>query len=180
MSDVRFPLEWSPDWACTAELFLQYAEVYKEAVEVLLNGLQTRGLLHDYQPLPVLFLFRHYIELQLKGLIAYNDGTFENFHDLAVLLDKLKGLDPAVHLPYCSDMIPRLQKLDARSDGFRYPLSKDMKRFFQKTGDEEFYMMITTLSSMSKLITATIAELENVEGYYDYLKDNPNDFSEAS
>lgn len=176
MIDMRFPFEWSPEYAGTAQLFLQYAEVYKEAVEALLNELQARGLLHDYQPLPMLFLFRHYIELQLKGLIAYNNGTVETIHDLATLLDKLKRLDSGVHLPYCSDIIPRLQKLDAGSDTFRYPLSKDMRRFFQKIGDEQFYIKITTLSAMSDLIATTIAELENVEGYYDYLRENLNDF----
>lgn len=174
MSEVRFPFEWSPEGACSAELLLQYAEVYKDSVEMLLNGMQPRELLHDYQPLPMLFLFRHYIELQLKGLILQMGGEFDPDpdHNLTRLLDTLKGLGSELHLPLCSDIIPRLQNLDAKSTTFRYPFSKDMKRFFQKIGDEKLYMMITTPSSMSKLITDIITELENAEGYCDAAREN--------
>lgn len=172
VSEMRFPIEWSPDYATRAEIFLQYAEVYKEAVEVLLVDLQNRVMHHDYQILPTLFLFRHYIELQLKGLILYNGGMQEPTHNISVLLDRLQELDSSAKLPNSSSTIRHLNQIDVGSDAFRYPEDKDMRRFFQTIGNEEFYDQITRLSSLKETISTTIGELENLETHYNYLREH--------
>lgn len=55
--------------------YLAYGEVYKDAVNSLSEQFDKDNVHHDYGILPLLFIFRHYIELKLTGLILYISGT---------------------------------------------------------------------------------------------------------
>lgn len=65
----------SGDWNAEAALgvfvgngFYQYATAYKDAAEALVEGLLAGNLVADSAVYPALFLYRHYVELILKGI----------------------------------------------------------------------------------------------------------------
>lgn len=70
---MYYPLDWRPGGATIGESFLQYAHVFRDAIEILFNHFEENKPIHDYALAPVLTLIRHYIELQLKGLILYRE-----------------------------------------------------------------------------------------------------------
>jgi len=56
-----------------AEVYLQYAAVYKDAIEILLKDFSNHHPPHDYALAPLLALLRHFIEIQLKGIIMHGE-----------------------------------------------------------------------------------------------------------
>ena len=107
MFEKRFPLDWKPEHQERGDNYLQYAENYKDSELVLLKEVSLRSSGHDYEILPLLFLFRHYLELQLTGLILYGSIISPNLrndlnefmakartnHSLVMLYEKLKEVE---------------------------------------------------------------------------------------
>jgi hypothetical protein len=98
-----------------ADVYLQYAEVYKDAISILLSEFTKHEPMHDYALAPVLALLRQYIELQLKGIIMY----FES---------------PATHKPRRGHDIFRFYKLAHKAVEEKYEVpkaSEEVSRFIE-------------------------------------------------
>ncbi len=67
----HYPLNYRPEYLPIAVAYLEYAEVYKDAITIILADFSGQEPMHDYSLIPVLALLRQYIELQLKGIIMY-------------------------------------------------------------------------------------------------------------
>jgi len=174
--DPRYPLEYDPSPSDRSEAWLQYAEVYLDAIKELLSWLKDRQLgYHDYQILPLLFLFRHYLELQLKGLIVQTGAKFRHKdHNLRELLNIIKPHDDKRYLTKSPKLISQLSVLDEKSDVFRYPEDTKGKRYFQNKKNP-IYEQLIRLASLEQIIIITTKELENLEGYFDAVKDSQNE-----
>lgn len=166
MSEKYYPLHYKP-YKQPGNDYLQYAHMYKNNVEILLdNLLSQKGYEfkvlelcfnsahgHDYETLPLLFNFRHYIELQLTGLILQGSvispnlakdldkfiETARNTHSLTTLLNKLRGIE--IQKKHWDKglitFILTLDKFDPKSDRFRYPENRKGSDFF--TQDDTKY-----------------------------------------
>lgn len=206
MFERYYPLHYKPIFQDRGNDYLQYAEMYKNVVEILLDntcsiyGYEFKNLPdglntshgHDYEILPLLFNFRHYIELQLTGLILYGsnfspnlNNNLENFlvesrsnHSLMKLYDKLKTVEiDKIYFPQTlTRLITNLDKLDHGSDRFRYPEDSFGFKFYETdevyNSNKRFYENLTKLSSFVDYVTNAISSLENLKGYFEYLKDN--------
>lgn len=172
--------------------YLAYGEVYKSALKSLMvnfertdeevqkeitNNVDPDILLlpeHDYGIAPLSFLFRHYIEIKLKGLILYKGVDFELTHDINKLLDDLKNLVDSERL---SDetclVIEEFQKLDENSDGFRYPYTTRGKPSLQNNNDVLKYF--NSLSTFKEMVEFVMDDLTNLEGDIDAEKENWED-----
>ena len=172
MDESYYPLDYNSRPWDHAEPWLQDAHVYLDAVNALLKWLQeTRPFHHDYQILPVLFLFRHYIELQLKGLILHAGGAIPSKeHDLLKLLKILEPFDQEC-LHTTPGIIRQLSSLDRKSVVFRYPIDTKGIRHFGSSKNPPLYHKLTKLSSLIGIIQTVSRELENLEGYYDALRE---------
>jgi len=134
-----------------------YAEGYKRAADLLVEHAQN-GIEMDGRPLvlPILFLYRHFVELELKNLLEdceclyrlldkSNDTIgklthrkskkLNHEHDLEKLLCWLKeDLSLVMAKPPSCRLIERniikLHKLDSNSQAFRYWKKKDGSPFF--------------------------------------------------
>ena len=67
--------------------YLAYAQQYKELIELIISKKEYNG--HDYEFIPLLFIFSRYLELSFKGLNYHlnSQGHNTNFgnqfgHDL--------------------------------------------------------------------------------------------------
>ena len=201
MSEQFYPLDFKP-YKQLGNDYLQYAHMYKNNVEILLDNLlaqkgyefkvlesrvnSAHG--HDYEILPLLFNFRHYIELQLTGLILQGSIISPNLakdldefiiqarftHSLTTLLNKFRKIE--IKEKYWDQelikFILTLDKFDLKSDRFRYPENRNGSDFFTQKDKQyqqynDFYKYIIRSSSLTKIILLIIDTFDNLECYLD-------------
>jgi len=181
--------------------YLAYGEVYKSALKALMEnfersdeavqneinkGVDPYILLlpeHDYGIAPLAFLFRHYIEIKLKGLILYKGEKFELTHNISKLLHQLKNLlnseridgDERLSDETCL-VIEEFQKLDENSDGFRYPYTTSDTPSLQS--NKEFLKYFNSLSTFKEMLEFVIDDLTNLEGDTDAEKEYQADLAD--
>lgn len=124
-----------PHWYASSNNWSLIAEGYKNSADKLIELVVSRKAIPDEMFYPVLFLYRHYIELRLKEIIqlgnriATGDWDVSHGHDLnslwdraeSVLRDKVSGMmDESIEA--LGNIIKQLQKADTSSaEVFRYP-----------------------------------------------------------
>ncbi|MBN8807016.1 MAG: hypothetical protein J0I47_02075 [Sphingomonas sp.] len=122
--------------------------------------------------MPVLFLFRHYVELALKDILAAA-GAFaielvdRKFgHDLDALWQEAGkvfdnfGCQPTEE--HCS-LITELIELDGRADAFRYALDKRDQRQFERIGSVNLDTLVRAIDSTSTLFERLLDKMEETE-----------------
>ena len=181
----NFMIQWFPEWEGKHDQFLNYAEVYKESLITIINAINSNHDLrsnnspdvhpailanHDYGILPALFLFRHYIELQLKGMILQNGGTLDEInseHGIKSLLNLLKQKsNPTMISDDTETFILELHALDSSSQGFRYPFTRSGRMFFANIVEQDLNQ-VNVLREFVNRATQVITDLENQEGDFD-------------
>ncbi len=125
------------------EGFTIYTDAYKYAADTLVEYAKRDKTSINFLIFPILFLYRHYIELALKQLIytasKYLDNTQYSFnsHDLISLWETTKELIlklvnviddfniPKNELIAVENQIKQFDSLDRSSMTFRYPIDKN-------------------------------------------------------
>lgn len=93
----------------------ELSDNYLYAAETLCSGVQ-RNDIEDYKVVyPILFLFRHAIELRLKILLEKQRKKSVTGHDLWKLVEQTDFLKP-----FAKNWIYELNQIDQRSTGLRY------------------------------------------------------------
>ena len=111
-----------------------YIEGYRRAANVLVEHVRTNRTDLDCLVYPIIFLYRHYIELQLKYIIRNGrrlldqTGDFPKHHKLDTLwgearkiLEKVYEGDPKEELDKVEEYINQLNSRDLWGSAFRYP-----------------------------------------------------------
>ena len=115
-----------------------YASGYKEAADLLVQTVEQRSASQDTLVYPVLFLYRQYLELQIKDLIRQArrlqdvEGDFPKHHRIAELwaichklLSEVSPDDSVDELKEIARLIGEFSAIDPSSMAFRYPEDKD-------------------------------------------------------
>ncbi len=187
----RFAVNWFPETGVQHNQFYAYAEVYKESFITIINemtrdyDLENNAQVdnhpatlsnHDYGIIPAVFLFRHFIELQLKAMILQRGGNMSDFNTRHGLESLLQLLEERIDLPRVSkntrQFIIELSQLDTNSQGFRYPYTISGQRFFADLL-EQHMSQVNVMTEFLNRATAIICDLENQEGDFDVEDDNP-------
>ena len=168
-----------------AQNYLAYGQVYGTAVKTLIAHFKkpTEKLLeeadasghpdvsllpaHALGILPLVYNFRHYVELKLKGLILMKGGKIKNTHNLSELLNKLIEVSGTTRISdETKSVIDRLQKSDnGPADAYRYPYDRDGKRHFKE--NSEFLQTVNNFEKFESDVSTVMRDLENVEGDFD-------------
>jgi hypothetical protein len=114
-----------------------YAKGYKEAADIIVNHVNEEKSFQDILVFPVIFLYRHYIELILKDIIrdGYNllgeNKDFPQHHKIKELwietrkiLEKIIIDCPKTDLDAVEEIIIQFSEKDPLSMVFRYPFDK--------------------------------------------------------
>jgi hypothetical protein len=114
-----------------------YAEGFKRLADLGVAHIEQTGHSHDYLVYPVIFGYRHFIELSLKEIIRNCTHLLDkpvvipNTHDLSVLWDTAERLlkeleleDPTTFRDV-RECLARFVELDATSEAFRYPVKRN-------------------------------------------------------
>ena len=128
-----------PSWHLNATLHLggwdSYALGYKEIADMVVDRLMECRSMPDYQAYPIIFLYRHYLELRLKELLMAASELIDEYaetpmdHKLLPLWEKIRPHLERVwgderSLAHHDDIAARLTEFDAVDPGsfaFRYP-----------------------------------------------------------
>ncbi|MBX9660626.1 MAG: hypothetical protein K2X00_18885 [Nitrospiraceae bacterium] len=115
-----------------------YASGYKDAADVLVQHVEQRSSGQDSLVYPVLFLYRQYLELQIKDLILQGrrikeiSGDFPKHHHIGnlwemchKLLSEISPGESVVELREITRLIAEFSAVDPSSMAFRYPHDKD-------------------------------------------------------
>lgn len=125
-------LNWLPDgWGL-------YSTGYKEAADLLVKHIEERSAGQDALVYPILFLYRQYLELELKDIIQSarrlqdEAGGFPKTHRIdelwAVchrLLSQISPGDSVESLKEIGRLISEFSSVDPMSMAFRYPEDKN-------------------------------------------------------
>ena len=167
-----------------AQNYLVYGQVYGMAVKTMIehfekpaekllteadaSGRADVSLLpsHALGILPIVFNFRHYVELKLKGLILMKGEKVENTHDIYRLLKKLKEISETRQISNETEaIIKKLQESDNRSDAYRYPCDVGGEKHFQESN--EFLKSVNNFEKFKNDVSIVMSDLSNIEGYFD-------------
>jgi HEPN domain-containing protein len=114
-----------------------YASGYQEAAKRLFKHVSDTHINQDVLLYPIVYLWRHYVELTLKGLIQSakrlrkEEVTFPHTHHLLqlwqVLMPLLRSIEPARTADFepVPEIIRQLDGLDPDSMVFRYPKDRN-------------------------------------------------------
>ena len=116
-----------------------YALAYKEAADRLVNCALGRRAVHlDLAVLPVMFLYRHYLELALKNIICrgrrcgLEEAGISHTHDLSRLwrgarsvLEELWPGQSRIELAAVENCVFEFHQHDESSEESRYPVSRE-------------------------------------------------------
>ena len=127
---------------------------------------------HDYGIIPAMYLFRHYVELQLKGFILHLDKDgyekIRNKHNLQALLNlieekKTKALRISLE---SKTFIEYLDTVDQSSQALRYPYDNKGNSIWTNKSDKEL-KCVNTMRHVTQMMDTVFTDLENQEGNLD-------------
>ena len=117
-----------------------YASGYKDAADILVQRIEERSSGQDTQVYTILFLYRQYLELQLKELIQMGrlvigkEKGFPKDHHIGKLwaicyplLAEIAPGDSVEKLKEAGRLIDEFASIDPTSQAFRYPEDRDGK-----------------------------------------------------
>lgn len=139
-----FPNE---EWYLNAELHVTpdewdtYAEGHKSAGDIAVQYVVENNWYQDFLVYPIVFVYRHYLELRLKELYFVSSRLLDQHvdmptgHDLLVCWNRVRSNIETVWsdartkhtLDIIEDRLKELNSVDIRSDSFRYPVDKQGK-----------------------------------------------------
>jgi len=122
-------LHYGPD------VWLPYTLGYKEAADRLVAQIETEHRHHDLLVYPIVYLYRHYLELAIKGLIQQAQKLLGDTvevparHTLvelwtmcSALLERVSPGDSIEEQRQIGRLLREFSSVDPMSTGFRYPV----------------------------------------------------------
>jgi len=159
---------------------------YKEAADSLVDSIASRKGSADSLFFPIVFLYRHYVEIRLKSLL--HDGgqlldqkhNKEREHQLSKLWPKVRSIldelwpnEEGEDLKAMDSLIAQFEKVDPRSTTFRYP--KD----FDGSNSLKLDVPMVNLRNLAEVVGAMSIILEGSAGaiseYQGYKNDMQSD-----
>lgn len=158
-----------------------YIVGYKEAADLLVNSVEQRKGTADSLIFPIVFLYRHYIELRLKSLLhdgrrlLDRDHKEKSEHQLSKLWphvrDILNELWPdgdAKQIKAVDTLIEQFEKADPRSTFFRYPKNFEGEKSVQlHTPRVNLRNLSEVVGAMSIILEGSAAAISEYQGYKD-------------
>lgn len=163
-NNARLMHDWGDRWST-------YAIGYKKAADIVVDQVKNGSGYQDFLLYPVMFLYRHYLELAIKNLIfmSWNLLHIEPDDDLGghdlkrywskcdALLQQISPGDSIQALRDVGRLIDQFSKHDPTSMAFRYPVSlpnkaKERKRTLQQLDVVDLHNVQQVIANISVLL----------------------------
>ncbi len=156
-----------------------YAAGYKRASDILAAHVISTGMGLDACIYPILFLYRHYLELRLKELLhsgsklLSKNYTMKSTHSLIRLWSDARPLvheifpdGDAAELDSLERLLSEFSRIDEKSEAFRYPVNKKGAMYLDDIKYINVRNLIEILAKVESLLDgiscAVSAYLENM------------------
>ncbi len=113
---------------------------FKKAADILTNHIQKSIIYGDLVVYPIVYLYRHHLELSLKDIIIRGNYlldkpiTLKFDHSLNKLWNYCQTILPQIGIPTdipeakpFKDCLKQLDQVDSQANAFRYPVTKNEK-----------------------------------------------------
>ena len=183
-----------PDWqhnACIGYLgdsvsnWDLYVEGYRKAADAIVGHLMEDRSELDFMVFPVVYLYRHHVEIALKTIIMLarrlndEEGGVPTGHKLLdlwrmarTLLEREWPKNDTVPLDAVESCIRELVEFDPGSDAFRYPVGKDKSKHLEGLTHVNVRHLAEVAGRMSDFLLSCIVGLwETVDQREEYLSD---------
>lgn len=156
-----------------------YALAYKEAADRLVScALRRRVVYPDWAVLPVIFLYRHYLELMLKEIIcsgrrcSLKEAGISKEHDLSKLwngartvLEELWPEQGRRELRVVENCVRKFHQHDKTSQESRYPVDRDGRATLRS-------LTRVDIHNLKKVMAGVASFLDGCADGIDYLNSN--------
>jgi len=180
------------DWWLSAYIqpwnkdFHAYATGYKQAADIVsdaaIGDAHGHKSTRDYVIYPVVFLYRHYIELRLKEIILLGTRLYDRKEGLPKhhRIDELwkharsiiKEESNTGALDEADACITEFSKMDHDSESFRYPITKEGKRSIQSDH------LVISIRNLREVMDRLGSFLDSVSDYLYILIDQKTEFED--
>ena len=153
---------------------------YKTAGDLMVEAAGDNDLARDTLVFPIIFNYRHFLEISLKYLlVTYGPtvGIEPNWrsHDLATLwgsvlqmLDRYGTTDPDEADPIVGAIILEFAKIDPASYAYRYPVDRNGKLLPVAQNDLHLPTLADVMNGVSGYFDGCDAYLDNLRSACDY------------
>lgn len=168
---------------CYTPTLGSYAAKFKDAADVLVRQAAAGDATLDSVIIPIVFLYRHYLELTLKEIIRFGrevvgtgKGYPTNEHDLTKLWKETLSLltqhyGPQVP-PETANITPCIEDLhayDPRSFSFRYPTDKHGQPYLKEVRHINIRNLYEVMERLASFLDCIATDLGAA---YDHMRDN--------
>jgi hypothetical protein len=162
-----------------ASQWYRMATGYKEAADRLVAASDAAYRRHTLGG-PILFLYRHYVELHLKSLLLDAGELLDDpqnvppKHYLRTLWDRVRALllkispgsdEQGPWFSRADDIIAELDALDATSFAFRYPVDKDGNPSLQEPAFFDPAVVAAVIAELHILLDGASTQIDVYQGY---------------
>lgn len=158
-----------------------YIVGYKEAGDSLVKSVSDRKGTADSLIFPIVFLYRHYIELRLKNLLHDGHRQLDKEykqkpeHQLSKLWSKVRKILVELwpdgnkdDLAAFDSLIDQLEKVDPRSTTFRYPKDFDGNNSLKMDSSRvNLRNLEEVVGAMAIILEGSAAAISEYQGYKD-------------
>jgi len=169
ISDISRPDEWSTPLGfliggMANNKFQHLGQQYYDAAKLLIQGIRHQDIEDYLIANPVLYLYRHSIELFVKALLLDAAKT----HNLDTLADEYEAfITDQFGSPPPSWIVMRMKEIgaiDPNSTAFRYNQVYDRSIRADRSLDGEYHIDLNHLeSAMSALVTALVGSIAMID-----------------
>jgi hypothetical protein len=160
-----------------------YADGYKEAADVLVEYAKENRSQIDFLVYPIVFNYRHYLELRLKELILKGrelydiEETLKTNHNLLSLwtecreiLERVWPKGPKKDLDKIGSRINEFHEKDATSYSFRYPVKKDGQETIPDLTHINLIHLSDKITEMSELLDGASCGIDEYISHKDDMR----------
>ena len=150
-----------------------YAVGYKEAADIIVQSIIKSRRMFDPLVYPIMQLYRHYLELQIKGLILSSQNLLNKkrknsqIHDLEKLwqhcdklLREISPGDSEDSLDSITRLIKEFTSIDPFSTAFRYPEDRKGTKSLETIEHIDILNVAKVMNNISMLLEAAEAQID--------------------
>ena len=151
-----------------------YEDGYKLAADALVDKLMEKRTRQDFLVYPIVFLYRHYIELSLKHMIflgnkiSKDEFRLPEHHRIDALwsearkiLEEMNSGSPKKVLDAVESCLKELARRDPTGEAFRYPMDLKRRHYFEKQEQVNLRHFRETMEKISSLFEGAVGYLLN-------------------
>ena len=155
-----------------------YSEGYYRAANILVDWINQNQTNQDTLVYPILFLYRHHLELSLKrilekakqlgireSVVPHGHKLIQLWAETKSLLIQLAGGKHDIWYDSITDFVAIISEIDPNSESFRYAVQTDGKQSLEGITHINLDVMYDIMESVSGYLSASIDYMNEIPSF---------------